>query len=112
MAEIAASGQLAEKTRALLGDLWERSLPMVKARIDLLDQAAESIPLPEALRIEAMNIAHKLAGSLGMFGFAEGTRISRQLELALDVPAPDSSQLVLLTRQLREQVFPAPPTAP
>jgi HPt (histidine-containing phosphotransfer) domain-containing protein len=107
MADIAASGQLADKTRALLGELWEKNLHIVKARLDLLENAAATTPLPETLRVEAMNIAHKLAGSLGMFGFTEGTRISRQLELALDIPAPDHSQLTLLTHQLRAELFSA-----
>lgn len=106
MADHAASDQLAEKTRALLGDLWKRNLPIVKERLDVIDRAAGTNPLPEELRIEAMHLAHKLAGSLGMFGFDGGTRIARQLELALDVPDPDTVQVALLARQLREEVLP------
>jgi HPt (histidine-containing phosphotransfer) domain-containing protein len=113
MADIAASTQLAEKTRALLADMWERNLPTIHARLNLLDEAADAEPIPDELRIDAMNVAHKLAGSLGMFGFTEGTRLARQLELALDVPAPDSAHVALLTRQLREELFPSPThTAP
>ena len=111
MAEIAASNQLAEKTRSLLADLWTRNLPMIESRLALLERAAGSDPLDEELRLDAMNIAHKFAGSLGMFGFTEGTRISRQLELTLDVPAPDAQQLVILTRMLREELFPSRPPA-
>jgi HPt (histidine-containing phosphotransfer) domain-containing protein len=110
MADLAASNQFVDKTRALLDDLWKRNLPVVKARLNLLDDAAALVPLPEITRIEAMNVAHKLAGSLGMFGFTEGTHISRQLELALDVPDPDSAQLQRLTRQLRDQLLPEPPS--
>jgi HPt (histidine-containing phosphotransfer) domain-containing protein len=113
MADRAASNQLPEKTRALLQDLWERNLPIIHARLNLLDEAANAEPLPDKLRIDAMNVAHKLAGSLGMFGFTEGTRLARQLELALDVPAPDSAHVALLARQLREELFPTTsPTAP
>jgi HPt (histidine-containing phosphotransfer) domain-containing protein len=110
MADSAASSQLAEKTQALLADLWQRTLPVVHARLNLLDEAANAEPLSDKLRIDAMNVAHKLAGSLGMFGFTEGTRLARQLELALDVPAPDSTHVALLTRQLREELFPSTPT--
>jgi HPt (histidine-containing phosphotransfer) domain-containing protein len=113
MADSGASSQLPEKTRALLQDLWERNLPIIHGRLNLLDEAANSEPLPDKLRIDAMNVAHKLAGSLGMFGFTEGTRLARQLELALDVPAPDSAYVALLSRQLREELFPSSsPTAP
>lgn len=111
MADYALSGQITEKTRALLADLWERNLPLVKARLDLLDQAANTVPLPDDIRIDAMNVAHKLAGSLGMFGFVEGTRISRQLELALDVPAPNCAHVALLAHLLRKELFPAQPSA-
>ena len=111
MADTAHPGQPADKTRGLLAKLWERNLPLVKDRLDLLDQAANTAPLPEILRMDARNVAHKLAGSLGMFGFAEGTRIARQLELALDVTEPDSAQVALLAEQLRQQLFPSPPVA-
>lgn len=106
-----ASSELAEKTRELLSDLWQRNLPTVEARLAVLERASLADPLPEELRIDAMSVAHKLAGSLGMFGFPEGTRIARQLELALDVPAPDSAQLAMLTQQLREELFPPGATA-
>ena len=110
---MAGSSQLPEKTRALLQDLWVRTLPTIHARLNLLDEAANAEPLPDKLRIDAMNVAHKLAGSLGMFGFTEGTRLARQLELALDVPAPDSAYVAVLSRQLREELFPSSsPAAP
>jgi HPt (histidine-containing phosphotransfer) domain-containing protein len=112
MADSAASNQFPEKTRALLQEMWERNLPIIHDRLKLLEEAANAEPLPDKLRIEAMNIAHKLAGSLGMFGFAEGTRLARQLELALDVPAPDLTQVALLTRQLREVLFPPSSLSP
>jgi HPt (histidine-containing phosphotransfer) domain-containing protein len=107
MADSGASSQLAEKTRALLTEMWERNLPIIHARLNLLDEAANAEPLPDNLRADALSVAHKLAGSLGMFGFAEGTRLARQLELALDVPAPDIIHVALLSRQLREELFPA-----
>ena len=109
MADSGASNQFPEKTRVLLQEMWQRNLPLMHGRLNTLDEAATAEPLPDKLRIEAMNVAHKLAGSLGMFGFNEGTRLARQLELALDVPAPDSAYVALLTRQLREELFPSTP---
>ncbi|WP_347566314.1 response regulator [Scytonema sp. UIC 10036] len=39
----------------------------------------------EELRLQARSEAHKLAGSLGMFGFEFGSRIARQIEELLEV---------------------------
>jgi HPt (histidine-containing phosphotransfer) domain-containing protein len=89
------------RTSALLASLWQRNLPQLQARLDLLDQAAASDPLPDTLRAEAASVAHKLAGSLGMFGYPEGTRLARQLEVLLESDAPPQQQLVKLTQELR-----------
>ncbi len=74
------------KIDALLADLWERGLPLVRERLKLLDRvaaAAENGDLSEDLRVEAVGIAHKFAGSLGMFGYDRGTDIARQIEQML-----------------------------
>ena len=71
----------------------------------ILERAAAG-PLPEELRSEAADVAHKLAGSLGMFGYQRGTEISRDLELVLEAPSPDTALLALLTAQLRAILFP------
>ena len=80
--------------------LWQRNQPQTLSRLDLLDQAATG-PLTPALRGEAIAIAHKFAGSLGMFGFHEGTRIARDLEAHLESPTPDATTLASLTAELR-----------
>ena len=89
------------RTNALLASLWQRNLPQLQARLDLLDQAAAADPLPDTLRAEAASVAHKLAGSLGMFGYPEGTRLAQQLEVLLESDAPARQQLVALTKELR-----------
>lgn len=106
MAEVVLCDEVADKMRTLLADLWTRNLPVVRERLALLERAAACDPLQEELRLEARNVAHKLAGSLGMFGYDEGTRISRQLELTLTVSAPDVAHLNLLTQELRATLFP------
>ena len=58
-------------------------------------------------RIEAQSAAHKLAGALGMYGYDEGTRISRQIEVLLDEGAPEPAQLRALVADMRAAVFPA-----
>ena len=54
-----------------------------------------------------LDIAHKLAGSLGMYGYDEGTRVARELELLLEGAAPDAERLRELAARLRRAVFPA-----
>jgi HPt (histidine-containing phosphotransfer) domain-containing protein len=83
--------QTAAQTQKLLHTLWNRNLPMMRERVQLLERAAEtarSADLTPPLRRDAATTAHKLAGSLGMFGYAQGTEIARQLEVLLDNPAP------------------------
>lgn len=95
----------AAQTKKLLDSLWIRNLPMIKERLLVLDRAAEtarSATLTLPLRRDAATTAHKLAGSVGMFGHTEGTLIARQLEILLDAPAePDSEQLSTLAAELR-----------
>lgn len=99
----------APKINALVAGLWERGLPLLRERLEVLDRVATEAALGEmgdASRIEALEIAHKLAGSLGMFGYTEGTEIARRLEQLLDRPAlalsSEMAQLVVdLRRTLR-----------
>ncbi len=86
--------------------LWQRNQPQMLARLALLDRAAAGTLTP-ALRAEAIAIAHNLSGSLGMFGFHEGTRLARELELHLESPQPYAEVLAELSRQLRLSLFPA-----
>jgi len=98
-----------EKTAALLASLWLRNRPLVEERLATLDRAASCAAagaLEEELREEAADTAHKLAGSLGMYGYDEGTRLARQLELLLDYPTPDPAQIRALATQLRSSLFP------
>jgi hypothetical protein len=47
------------KINTLLADLWQKNLPLLRERLDLLDQAAKTASigeLPEASRIEALNL--------------------------------------------------------
>lgn len=99
----------ASKTAALLANLWERNLPMLKDRLGLLDRAtacAVSQTLGRDLREEAAATAHKLAGSLGMFGHTEGTRVAREIEQMLGAPGDiiDSQLLTRLSLKLRHSL--------
>lgn len=99
------------KIDTLLAALWERSLPTLYERLDVLDRAsaeAASGHLTEASRSEALGIAHKLSGSLGMFGYHRGTEIARQIEAILNAPTPNTlPRLSALVTELRDTLFPS-----
>ena len=89
----------------LLSRIWQQSLPMMRERFRCLERAAlearEGTLTVEA-RVHAADLAHKFAGALGMFGFPQGTEISRELEQLLDSPTPiDVGRFQELTERLR-----------
>jgi HPt (histidine-containing phosphotransfer) domain-containing protein len=98
------------KIEALLADLWQRQLPQLRERLDLIDRTAAEAStgtLSEASRTEALSIAHKLSGSLGMFGHHQGTDIAREIEQILKAPTPETlGHLDSLAKRLREILQP------
>jgi HPt (histidine-containing phosphotransfer) domain-containing protein len=73
-------------------------------RLGILAQAAAALEeqrLSDSLRLKAEQAAHKLAGSLGTFGFAEGTALARAIEMHFRSDAPQSTADVA---DLREKV--------
>jgi HPt (histidine-containing phosphotransfer) domain-containing protein len=93
-----------------LAALWLRNRALVEERLALLDrvaEAAEAGTLDDALRTEGIGNAHKLAGSLGMYGYDEGTRIAREMEMLLGGGSSDGVRLRELCVELRAAVFPA-----
>lgn len=107
------SPQAAEATRQLLNTLWERNRPLFLERIAELEGAAEAAAtgtLTDESRRSAISTAHKLAGSLGMFGYPEATELARKIENILedtvgDSPSePDALALRELTTALRASI--------
>jgi HPt (histidine-containing phosphotransfer) domain-containing protein len=77
----------------VVAQLWKKNLPTIRERLDLLDKfgsAADSGTLDEATRNEALSIAHKLAGSLGMYGYQQGTEVASKMERILKSPTPET----------------------
>lgn len=73
--------------RELISALWERSVPLITERLNGLDIACEAANLGRLspiMRRGAADTAHKLAGSLGMFGYPRGTDIARDIEQMLE----------------------------
>jgi HPt (histidine-containing phosphotransfer) domain-containing protein len=76
-----------EATRKLLASLWERNLPVLRERLAVLDHAVNMArlgTLTAQVRNEALDVAHKLSGSLGMFGYNDATGFARQIEHQLE----------------------------
>lgn len=80
----------ADVTEAAAG-LWDEFKGQVFEQLKALEQAALALlegNLQSELREEAGRQAHKLAGSLGSLGLAEGTRLARDLEQRLKAGMP------------------------
>jgi HPt (histidine-containing phosphotransfer) domain-containing protein len=72
--------------------------------VSLLAQATAALEerrLSDSLRLKAEQAAHKLAGSLGTFGFTEGTALVRAIEMHFRSDAPQTAADVA---DLREKV--------
>ncbi len=95
---------------ALLSDLWQRHLPTLFERLDILDRtaaAAAAGSLSEPSREEALTIAHKLSGNLGMFGCQQAGDIASQMEHILRYPTPEGlGSLSALASELRAVLAP------
>jgi HPt (histidine-containing phosphotransfer) domain-containing protein len=100
-----SSRTLPDVTTAI-GALWERFKGVAFDRLEVVEAAAIAQlegRLDAAGRRRAEREAHKLAGSVGTFGFGEGSRIAREIELLLQGPLGETQTLRLsdLTVALR-----------
>lgn len=95
-----------EEIDDLLADLWQRHLPTLRERLDLLARTATEATtgtLNEITRAEGQSIAHKLSGNLGMFGHHKAGDLASQIEHIFKAPTPETLPLLAgLTRNLRE----------
>jgi len=72
-----------QQTKAALAEVWEKLKYQSSDRVTVLEQATISLldnKLTEELREQARQAAHKLAGALGIFGFAKGSRLAKHIE--------------------------------
>ncbi len=80
--------------RAELIEIWEKYRDQRRERIATLELATLAIrsrTLDASLAMRAEAAAHWLAGSVGTFGYLDGTRIARSLERVFKVLAPSGS---------------------
>ena len=96
--------------------IFERYRSGILEQIDNLEAATVALMeglLTEEQRAGAERDAHKLAGSLGTFGFAQGSRVAREMEYALqqrEIAAQDALKLSELVMQLRNEIDKTPET--
>ena len=89
----------------LLSRIWQQNLPLMRARVATLEHLAQqtlSTELTPEAQSGASDLAHKLAGSLGMFGYPRGTEIAREMEQMLESRSPlNPDHLIRLAAELR-----------
>ena len=93
-------------TLEALQTVWERQRDRVGERIDTIERTIAVLSenrLDDELRHEAERAAHMLAGSVGMFGFIDASRLARELERELAYALPDrAAALAALAQDLRD----------
>lgn len=88
---------------AAIAKAWEMHQDTMQERLTVLEAAVAVVggggQLSPELQHAGRSQAHKLAGSLGCFGFAEGSRLARKLEQLLQLNVPlDNEQVFQMTR--------------
>lgn len=74
---------MSTKLETTLLKIWERNLDRMLERVQTLEDGVVALldrSISEEQRNAAEHEAHKLAGSLGTFGLAEGSRLAREAE--------------------------------
>ena len=110
-----------QKAMESVAELWERFKGTIMGRVAVLEQSTMALlegALDDDLRQNARGEAHKLAGSVGLFGFSRGSELAQEIELTLLEEANLDqgrvlrlSQMVVALRQELEKGAPSPITA-
>jgi HPt (histidine-containing phosphotransfer) domain-containing protein len=105
-----------QRVSATMASLWDRFEGATLKRVGALEEAAAAVrsgSLSPELQASAGREAHKLMGSLGTFGFAEGSRLAAEIDQLLrpgqPVGPPEGRRLTELLAALREALN-HPPT--
>lgn len=94
-------------------EVWQQVKQPFLERLSLIEQAIAAVQTgtsSELLRSQAEQAAHKLAGTLGMFGYHEGSRLSRNIEQGCQFLSTPNliSQLQTWVEQLRHELQTSP----
>lgn len=72
-----------------MAETWTRARPSIEDQLSSIESALDALlkdGLEEEERASAERAAHKLAGSVGTFGFPKGSELARKLEAGLTAP--------------------------
>ena len=97
-----------EQTRLAVSQIWQQTKHMSISRMEVLERALQALvqgTFTEELRLAAEQNAHKLHGSLGLFGYTEGSQIAKELEtlfesIAVQNPGTQNSSRSFYDQQL------------
>lgn len=87
----------AEELQKKLNEVWQKVLPLMLTRLEAIERAQRELQaakLTDDLRLDAAQQAHKLAGSLGVFGMQEASELAAKIEQLLSreaIPNEESS---------------------
>ena len=91
--------------------LWPKFSGKLFEKLAVLDSMSKALRdgrLSDELRREAAMVAHKLAGSLGTFGLAEGSKLAEELESIVQADGPlsqaESQRVSELVGSLRKEL--------
>ncbi|MEQ9624315.1 response regulator [Coleofasciculus chthonoplastes] len=123
--EKVADGTSEAKVMAAVAKIWQKFKESLPEKIDVFRQVSVTLAtgtLNQQLCENAKMEAHRLVGSLGSFGCAEGSKIAREIEQLLQTPIQttpqdahklkhliDSLQQAIATKSTLDQV--TPPTS-
>ncbi len=101
-----------EAAEEMMRELWERFKDSFDEQIAVLDQLIASLEggrLTDDLQHTAKQTAHKLVGSLGVYGFPQGSTIARKIEdflqpSELQLQAAEISQIAQLVTALKQEL--------
>ena len=85
--EAIEESKVESQTTDEITNIWQQVKEAIDRRVAVLEQAVALLfqnKLSEELRQQAERDAHKLAGSLGMFGSDEGSRLAQEIETLLE----------------------------
>jgi PAS domain S-box-containing protein len=104
-----------------INQIWQKFKGRVIEQVNVLEQASLALTQKELgselsleLYLQAKKEAHTLAGSLGTFGFAEGSKIARKIENLLKTEKNlhqfdknDAEQISALVKALQKEIEPS-----
>ena len=102
---------IADELQKKLNDVWQEVLPLMLTRLEAIERAQRELQagkLTDDLRLDAAQQAHKLAGSLGVFGMQEASELAAKIEQLLSreqiLNEESSSQLTDCVDRLKSTI--------